>query len=162
VITAVDTNILLDILIPDKANLLSSKKMLDEYTLKGQLIICELVYAELASQFAENHALQAFLSDTGIKLVPSGEKVLNLAGKTWKEYAGKKKIGLQCHTCGKAVHVTCPSCKAAVTARQHIISDFIIGAHALVFAELLLSRDRGFYRTYFRNLRIAQQVTVEY
>jgi predicted nucleic acid-binding protein len=38
--------------------------------------------------------------------------------------------------------------------RQHIISDFIIGAHALTQAELLLSRDRGFYKKYFKDLRI--------
>jgi hypothetical protein len=49
-----------------------------------------------------------------------------------------------------------PACKTTVTARQHIISDFIIGAHAFVFAELLLSRGRGFYKTYFKDLKIAQ------
>lgn len=80
-VTALDTNILLDILIPDKANLLSSKRLLDEYVSKGQLIICELVYAELASQFSDSHELQAFLSDTGIRLIPSNEKVLSIVGK---------------------------------------------------------------------------------
>ncbi len=48
-ITAFDTNVLLDILIPDDKHLAKSKRMLDEYVLKGQLIICEIVYAELAS-----------------------------------------------------------------------------------------------------------------
>jgi len=156
VITAVDTNILLDILIPDEANLLSSKRLLDEYVSKGQLIICELVYAELASQFSDSHELQAFLSDTGIRLIPSDEKVLSIAGKTWKEYSGKKKTGLQCPACGKVIRIACPACKTTVTARQHIISDFIIGAHAFVFAELILSRDHGFYKTYFKDLKIAQ------
>jgi hypothetical protein len=36
----------------------------------------------LASQFSDSHESQAFLSDTGIRLIPSNEKVLSIAGKT--------------------------------------------------------------------------------
>ena len=68
-IAAVDTNILLDILIPDENYLKSSKALLDRYIEKGQLIICEVVYAELASQFSSDKDLKAFLSDTGIIII---------------------------------------------------------------------------------------------
>lgn len=154
-ITAIDTNILLDILIPDEAHLTSSKKILDEYLSRGQLIICELVYAELASQFSDERELHDFLSDTGIRMMPSNKEILYLAGKAWKEYARNRRIALQCYVCGKAIRITCPECKSVVKFRHHIISDFIIGAHALVHAKLLLSRDRGFYMTYFKDLKLA-------
>ena len=154
-ITAIDTNIILDILIPDEAHVTSSKQLLDEYLSKGQLIVCELVYAELASQFSDEQELRDFFQDTGIKLVPSSREILYLAGKVWKEYAGSRKSVFQCPACGKAIHVACPQCKSAVKYRQHIISDFIIGTHALVHAKLLLSRDRGFYATYFKDLKLA-------
>ena len=72
-ITAIDTNILLDILIPDQTHFASSKTLLDEYVTKGQLIICGLVYAELSSQFFDEQELQTFLSDTGIRINTHGK-----------------------------------------------------------------------------------------
>lgn len=153
-IAAVDTNILLDILIPDERHFSDAKRLLDEYIEKGQLIICEIVYSELASQFLSEKELKSFLFDTGIRLIHSSEKAIYVAGDRWKEYTKNKRPTLQCPRCGKETAVVCTKCHSNITFRQRIISDFIIGAHALQHAELLLTRDRGFYRTYFKDLKI--------
>ena len=153
-ITAIDTNVLLDILIPDEAHSLSSKRLLDRCLEKGQLVICEVVYAELSSQFPSERELRNFLSETGIRLIPSSREVLYLAGERWRMYARKRERTIQCPHCGGKISITCPKCNQTVALRDRILGDFIIGAHALLHAEWLLTRDRGFYHTYFKELRI--------
>mgnify|MGYP001591535706 FL=1 len=153
-ITAIDTNILLDILIPDEAHSLSSKRLLDRCLEKGQLVICEIVYAELSSQFPSERELSNFLLDTGIRLIHSSREVLYLAGERWRRYTGKRERKIQCPYCGERISMTCPKCHQTVALRDRILSDFIIGAHAFLNAELLLTRDRGFYHTNFKELRI--------
>jgi hypothetical protein len=153
-ITAVDTSILLDILIPDITHCKKSKALLDEYVVKGRLIVCEIVYAELASQFLSEKGLDEFLSDTGIRLVRSAETTLYRAAGLWKEHLKNRKISVQCPHCHKETVITCQRCHQEIKPRRRILNDFIVGAHALIHAELLLSRDRGFYRTCFKDLKV--------
>ncbi|HHY97163.1 MAG TPA: type II toxin-antitoxin system VapC family toxin [Firmicutes bacterium] len=153
-ISALDTNILLDILLPDTNYYQNSKALIDKAYAGGALIICEAVYAELACQFDSHDELDGFLSDTGIRLVPSTRKALYVAGTAWRSYTSRRGPQFQCTSCGNLRILSCPKCGATITSRQHIVTDFIIGGHALVQADRLLSRDRGFYHAYFPDLKI--------
>ncbi len=96
-----------------------------------------------------------FLADTGIDFVSSGEEALFLAGSRWAEYAKKGvKNRFSCGKCGHNFEVTCPQCAGMLTKRLHVLGDFLIGAHALVHADCILSRDLGIYKTYFRDLKV--------
>ena len=157
-ITAVDTNILFDILLEDRTHFANSKQVIDRCIEQGQLVISEIVYAELAGQFESNSDVTRFLSDTSIKLVQSNEQALSLAGQKWKEYSRKKKKELQCAECGKFVIVCCKNCDCVISSRQRMVSDFMIGAHAQIHADLLLSRDRGIYKSYFKDVSVRSKI----
>ena len=153
-ILAVDTNILLDILIPNTSHVQSSLTCLTDIEQNDDLIICEVVFAELSSQFLSHAELKKFLSDTGIRLVPSTENTLFEAATAWKAYSSRRKNVIICPSCAKAQKVSCTSCKETISYRQHILSDFLIGAHAKTQADKRITRDRGFYKTYFTDLHI--------
>jgi len=154
-ITAVDTNIILDVLIPGEPFGESSKELLDRHSSKGNLILCEVVFAELAARFPSEEELASFIADTRMNLVYSNEKSLYMAGSRLAKYAGKSaKNRFSCGKCGHAFEATCPQCKAVLTKRLHVLADFLIGAHALVQADCILSRDLGVYRTYFSDLKV--------
>ena len=154
-ITAVDTNIILDVLIPGEPFGESSKELLDRHFSQGKLILCEVVVAELAARFPSQEELASFLADTRMDLLHSNEESLYLAGTRWVQYARKNEKGrFSCGTCGHAFEPACPECKAPLTRRLHVLADFLIGAHALVHADCILSRDLGVYKTYFRDLKV--------
>ena len=143
-INAVDTNILLDVLIPNAAQVKSSFRCLSNIDSNDQLIISETVFAELGSQFLSFNDLNKFLRDTGIKLVFSNEDSLFEASRAWKKYSKRKRGKIACPFCGNKQTLSCGSCQTVISFRQHILGDFLIGAHAKIQADILITRDRIF------------------
>jgi predicted nucleic acid-binding protein len=152
-ITAVDTNILLDVLIPDAPHGDESERALAEAVRSGAVVISDPVYAELAVHFPEQEDVDRFLADTGLRREPSDAEALYRAGRAWSEYV-RRRPALACPLCGATQEIHCDKCGASVQPRQHVVADFIIGAHALVQADQLLTRDRGYYATYFPELTL--------
>ena len=151
---AIDTNILFDILLPDPQHMKESLALLKSHGKKHRLILSETVYAELASQFKSEKSLNEFISDTDICLVNSSPEALWSAARAWKSYTQSRGSDFLCPKCGTSMGLNCSDCGVAVISRQHIISDFLIGGHALVHAGSLLTRDRGYYNRYFPELKL--------
>jgi predicted nucleic acid-binding protein len=153
-ITAVDTNIILDVLVRDPQFADSSGELLATAWTEGSLVVCAPVYAELGAFFPDRVQLDRFLSETGVRLDLLGRDALYLAGRAWREYGRRRPDGMICTACGERNTVECVRCRNLMRQRQHLITDFIIGAHASTQSDRLLTRDAGYYRTYFPSLAL--------
>lgn len=85
-------------------------------------------YAELAPAFPDRGALDDALREINAMESPIDRAIAHDAGVRWRRY------------------------RRAGGRRSRIITDFLIGAHAVATAETFLTRDRGFYRGYFPEL----------
>ena len=129
-ITSVDTNVILDILAADQKYGPASLRTLKTCQQEGNLVICEIVLAELSRYFTQLKNLTDILDDLDIKVESLGEEACFLAGQAFLTYRMRS---------GK---------------RDRILPDFLIGAHAQLRCSRLLTRDRGFYRDYFAHLPV--------
>jgi hypothetical protein len=134
-ITAIDTNALLDILVPDPEYFERSLQALEEAANAGSLVVCDLVYAELCVHFQHQTDCDQFLRENDIRVEALTREASFLASRLWRTY---RQEG------GK---------------RTRILTDFLVGAHAQVQASQLLTRDRGFYREIFRSLALVDPVS---
>ncbi len=129
-ITAIDTNILLDILVPNEQFYEASAGALQTSAAEGSLVISNIVYAELCVHFETQRGCDAFLESNEIRVQALTREAHFLASRAWRLY---RQQG------GK---------------RSRILADFMIGAHAQTQATRLLSRDRGFYHKLFPSLTL--------
>lgn len=129
-ITAVDTNVLLDVFAADPRFGPSSRDALRQCLAEGSLVACDVVWAEVAAAFDDPAAAAGALDGLEVGYDGVDRDAALAAGVAWRRY------------------------RATGGTRRRIMPDLIIGAHAAARAERLLTRDRGLYRSSFAELTI--------
>lgn len=85
-ITAVDANVLLDVFIPDDEFGLQSGDWLSAAYDGGAVVVCDIVYAELAPYFPDRLSLDGALQEIGAMVTPIDSSIAYEAGLRWKLY----------------------------------------------------------------------------
>ncbi len=128
--TLVDTNVLLDLVTGDPVWADWSIEQLENASLRGPLLINDIIYAELAVRYGRIEDLDAFIDAAHLVLTPVPRAALFLAGKVFTQY------------------------RRAGGSRTGMLPDFLIGAQAAVQKLPVLTRDVGRYRSYFPTVEL--------
>lgn len=152
--TAVDTNVLLDLLAGDAAAIAAARAALADALREGSLAICPVVYSELAANFDDTDTLNRFLDTLQIQVDDFSREALVQAALGWRRYVRNRGREIQCPRCGHPTECQCPHCAVPISWRQHLIPDFLVGGHAATQTDRLLTRDLHYYRRYFPSMVI--------
>lgn len=128
--TFVDTNVLLDVATPDAAWAAWSERQIEIASMRGPLLINDVVYAELSVRAPAMEIVDDFVQGLGVEVRSASRAALFLAAKAFSDY--RRRGGL----------------------RTGVLPEFFIGAHAAIVGAPLLTRDPRRYRTYFPKLEL--------
>lgn len=136
-ITAVDTSVILDVITNDPMFASRSEQAVRRARQEGRLVVCDVVLAEVFPALRNEGRLAEFMKDWQMDFSELSYAAAAMAGKLFSDYL---------HRGGAA---------------KRVVPDFLVGAHAMVAADRLLARDRGYLRDYFRELEVMDPAALE-
>lgn len=130
---AVDSSVLLDMLTEDPQFAAASSAAIEQALGTSGLVVCDAVVAEVQTMLATSESAMDVLNEFGIHYLPTNEQAAVRAGFMQRRFRDRRDRGDR---------------------RERVVADFLIGAHAMMQCDALITRDAAFYRDYFKGLRV--------
>lgn len=126
---AIDSSVLIDLL-ADGPQADAAEACLRQCLGVGPVVVCDVALAEVCSALRDGSEALSVLEEMSIRYSPLEAKSALRAGEMQRRYRQRG------------------------TARARAAPDFLIGAHALLQCNGLITRDDVFYRDYFKGLKL--------
>lgn len=134
---AIDSSVLIDLLGDDPVMADAAEQSVRDALGKGPVVLCDVVVSEITAGLGHGADIMDVVEDMGMRYLPVERRSAVRAGEMQRRFNQRRRAG------GSA---------AAATPRT--VPDFIVGAHALMQCGGLITRDAGFFRDYFKGLKV--------
>ncbi len=143
---AVDSSVLIDLLGED-SRAAAAEACLRLALGEGRVVVCEVVVSEVTAGLGQGADVMDTLEDMGLHFSAVEQRAAVRAGEMQRRYNERSR--------GRPVSASSTATTtAANAAARRTIPDFIVGAHALLQCSALITRDAGFFRDYFKGLKV--------
>ena len=132
---AVDTSVLIDLLGED-ARADAAEACLRMALGSGPVGVCDIVVSEVTAGLGHGAQVMDALEEMGLEFSAIEQRSAVRAGEMQRKYKERLRIA------------------ALPAASPRTIPDFLVGAHALLQCTALITRDAGFFRDYFKGLKV--------
>lgn len=130
---AVDASVLIEVLF-DHPLAESSGVAVRDALQRGPVVICDVAAAEVCAR-GDSEAILESIHEMGVAFSAIEERTAMRAGEMANRFRHRQR-------------------QQGERPRGRMIPDFLIGAHALLQCQGLITRDGGFHRDYFKGLRV--------
>lgn len=127
---AIDSSVIIDLLSNDPTTAEGAEASLRHCLSIGPVVVCDVVLAEVTTALRDGSQALGALEEMGMAYSGIEAKSAVRAGEMQRRY--RQRGG----------H------------RQRTVPDFLVGAHALLQCDALVTRDDAFFRDYFKGLKL--------